>query len=78
MNSEPVFLAADTREADRVERVLEGAGVEYSVRLDAVMENEYRGPCYQGILYEVAAERAPECRRLILDKGLSAGVIYTK
>jgi len=73
MNREPVFITADMREADSVERTLDEAGMEYSMRLDAVPREG--GACYQGILYEVAADDAEKCRRLMLDKGLSRGLV---
>lgn len=75
MNPEPVFLAANTREADDVERVLDEAGVEYTLRLDAITRDDYRGPCYQGILYEVDAPRAEECRKMIREHGLARGLV---
>ena len=68
MNREPVFITADMREADSVERVLDDAGVDYSLRLDAIAREG--GACYQGILYEVAADDAEKCRRLICKSGL--------
>jgi len=68
MNREPVFITADMREADSVERVLDEAGVHYSLRLDTVPREG--GACYQGILYEVAPDDAEKCRRLIRDSGL--------
>lgn len=68
MNREPVFITADMREADSVERVLDDAGVNYTLRLDAVARDG--GACYQGILYEVAADDAEKCRALILSSGL--------
>ena len=68
MNREPIFITADMGEADSVERVLDGAGVSYSLRLDAI-ERE-GSACYQGILYEVAADDAEKCRRLIVKNGL--------
>ncbi|HEY8131857.1 MAG TPA: hypothetical protein VII12_08185 [Thermoanaerobaculia bacterium] len=74
MTREPIFLAADIREADDVENVLNEAGVDYSLRLEAAPREG--GACYQGILYEVASDRAKECRQLILDKGLSRGVMF--
>lgn len=73
MNRQPIYIAETTKEADRVESVLDEAGVDYTLRLDAVpLEG---GACFQGILYEVAAGDAPKCRKLILDQGLSRGVI---
>ncbi len=68
MNREPIFITADMREADSVERVLDGAGVRYTLRLDAIAREG--GACFQGILYEVATDEAEKCRRLIIDKGL--------
>ena len=68
MNREPIFITADMSEADSVERVLDGAGVSYSLRLDAIAREG--GACYQGILYEVATDDAEKCRRLIQRSGL--------
>jgi hypothetical protein len=76
MNREPIFITADMREADSVERVLDDAGVRYSLRLDAIPREG--GACYQGILYEVAADDAQKCRRLMLDQGLSRGIVSPK
>ena len=73
MNSKPIYIAENTREADSVERVLDEAGVSYTLRLDAVPREG--AACYQGILYEVAADEAEKCRRLMLDKGLSKGLV---
>lgn len=73
MNREAIYITADMREADRVESVLDEAGVDYTLRLDAVPREG--GACFQGILYEVAADDAAKCRKLILDQGLSRGVI---
>ena len=68
MNREAVFITADMREADSVERVLDKAGVSYTLRLDAIAREGVA--CYQGILYEVAADDAEKCRRLIIENGL--------
>jgi hypothetical protein len=68
MNREAVFITADMHEADSVERVLDEAGVSYTLRLDAIPREG--GACYQGILYEVAADDAEKCRRLISQSGL--------
>jgi len=68
MNREPIFITADMREADSVERVLDEAGVSYSLRLDTVPREG--GACYQGILYEVALDDAEKSRQLIFENGL--------
>jgi hypothetical protein len=73
MNRQPIYVAETTNEADRVESVLDEAGVDYTLRLDAVPREG--GACFQGILYEVAADDAAKCRKLMLDQGLSRGVI---
>jgi hypothetical protein len=73
MSREPIFITADMREADSVERVLDDAGVDYSMRLDLVPRDG--GACYQGVLYEVAADDADKCRRLMLEQGLSRGLV---
>ena len=71
---EPIFIAANVREADFVERVLDDEGIEYSQRLEPFMR-ETSGVCYQGVLFEVAGGQAGYCRRLLAEKGLERGVI---
>jgi len=73
MNRQPIYVAETTREADRVESVLDEAGIDYTLRLDAVPREG--GACFQGILYEVAAADAAKCRKLMLHQGLSRGVV---
>ena len=73
MNRQPIFITADLREADSVERVLDDAGVDYSARLEAVPREG--GACFQGILYEVSEDVAEKCRKLMLDSGLSKGLL---
>ena len=68
MTREPIFITANMREADSVERVLDEAGVDYAMRLDA-MPREGTA-CFQGVLYEVAADDAARCRKLIHESGL--------
>ncbi|HUJ14489.1 MAG TPA: hypothetical protein VL284_11940 [Thermoanaerobaculia bacterium] len=68
MNREDVFITADMREADSVERVLDEAGVSYTLRLDAIPREG--AACYQVIVYEVARDEAETCRRLIFESGL--------
>lgn len=73
MNRQPIYFAETTTEADRVEQVLDQAGVDYTLRLDAMPREG--GACYQGILYEVGGDEAHKCRRLLLDRGLSRGIV---
>jgi len=68
MNREAIFITADMREADSVERVLDDAGVRYSLRMDAIPRD--RGARYQAVLYEVATDDAEKCRNLLLESGL--------
>lgn len=78
MELEPVFLAANNGEADDVEEVLEAMAIEYTLRLDMIQRDDYHGPCYQGILYEVPAGRAEECRRRIRELGLVQGLVSAR
>ena len=73
MNRQPIYVAETTSEAGRVESVLDEAGIDYTLRLDAVPREG--GACFQGILYEVAADDAAKCRKLMFDQGLSRGVV---
>lgn len=71
---EPIFVAANAREADYVESVLEDEGVEFTQRLEPFMR-ESSGVCYQGTLFEVVRGEAEYCRRLLSDKGLARGIL---
>lgn len=72
---EAVFVAANTREADFVEKLLEQEGIEYDVRLEA-FTRETSSVCYQGLLFEVLPGQADYCRKLFERIGLPpAGII---
>src|SRR6266487_1807049 len=73
---EPIFIAANVREADFVENVLEDEGVEYTQRLEPFMR-ETSGVCYQGVLFEVMAGQADYCRHVLTEKGLARGIVST-
>jgi hypothetical protein len=73
---EPVFIAANVREADFVEQLLDEAGIEYEERLEAFMREELASAvCYQGTLFEVLEGQADDCRRLLTEKGLGRGIV---
>lgn len=50
---EPVFIAANVREADFVEELLDEAGIEYEEKLEAFTRDDVSSAvCYQGTLFE--------------------------
>ena len=72
--NEPVFIAANVREAELIEQLLDDEGIEYEVRPEAFT----RGPggvCFQGLMFEVLAGQAPYCRKLFADRGFKAGIV---
>lgn len=71
---EPIFVAANVREADFVESMLEDEGVEFAQRLEPFMR-ESSGACYQGTLFEVVPGEAEYCRRVLTEKGLTRGIL---
>ena len=76
MTGEAVFIAANTREAEFVERLLDEEGIEYEVRLEAFTREIAGAVCYQGLLFEVLPGQADYCRRLFARIGLPpAGII---
>jgi hypothetical protein len=73
---EPIFIAANVREAEFVEKILDEEGIEYSQRLEAFMrEGLTTNVCYQGILFEVLEGQAGYCRKILAEKGLERGVV---
>lgn len=69
---ETIFIAANNREADRVERILEDAGIAHSQQLGA---DESSGVCHLRTLFEVPKENADACRRLLTRQGLAHGIV---
>ena len=69
-----IYVAATTREADEVERVLREEGVEFTQKLDAVMR-EASGACFQGTAFEVDAADVVRCRRILSQRGLLDGLV---
>ena len=72
---EPIFIAANLREIDFVERLLDGEGIDYTLTPEAFIREGFRGPCFQGLLFEVIAGQADYCRRLLRGCGLDRGVV---
>jgi hypothetical protein len=74
---EPIFVAANLREVDFVERLLREESIEYEVRPETFERFAGLGTaCYQGLLFEVLPGQATYCRKLLEKSGLSHGVIY--
>jgi hypothetical protein len=72
---EGVFIAANVAEAELVERLLEGEGIEFELTPEAFTRGTLTGACLQGLLFEVLPGHAGYCRRLLLDAGLERGVV---
>ena len=74
---ERVYLAATVDEAERVEKLLDGAAFAYTVDVE-----RYRRPIAlflgggpnAGLGFYVSPEHAAECKRLLADNGLTAGI----
>jgi hypothetical protein len=73
-NLEPIFIAANVREAEFIERLLEEEGIDYEVRPEA-FQKEGRAACFEGLMFEVLAGQASYCRKLLEDRGLKAGML---
>jgi hypothetical protein len=76
---EPIFMAVNVREVTFLEELLEQESIEYSVRPEAFVHHRAAdGVCLEGLLFEVPAGQAEECRQLIAARGLGRGVIPAK
>jgi hypothetical protein len=49
-------------------------GVAYDVRPEAILVDTSRA-CYQGLMYEVAADQAEQCRKLLEKIGMTKGIV---
>ena len=72
---EAIFIAANVVEANVVERLLEAEGIEFELTPEAVLQQPESNVCLQGLMFEVAAEQAEYCRRLLTERGLGSGVV---
>lgn len=72
---EPIFIAANVREAEFVERLLEREGIEFELTPEAFLRSPLNNTCFQGLLFEVLGGQAEYCRRLLSDAGLARGVV---
>jgi hypothetical protein len=75
---EAVFIAASVKEADFVERLLDGENIEYEVRPEPFVRAPVSGVCAMGVLFEVLAGQAEYCRQRIRDAGLARGIVSSE
>jgi hypothetical protein len=75
---EPIFIAANVAEANVVERLLEAEGIEFEITREAFLPQTSSTACLQGLLFEVAADRANGCRRLLAERGLGRSVFASE
>jgi len=72
LNLEPVFIAANVREIEFVEQLLQSEGIQYRVRPEPFGRRlPFAGGPYHGLLFEVLASQAQYCRRLLSEAGLT-------
>jgi len=72
---EPIFIAANVPEANVVERLLDAEGIEFEITSEAFLQQPMSNVCLQGLLFEVPAGQAEQCRRLLTDRGLGSRVV---
>jgi hypothetical protein len=72
---EAVFIAANVSEALLVERLLAAEEIEYEITPEAFLQQPMSNVCLQGLLFEVLAGQAEQCRRLLTERGLGSGVV---
>jgi hypothetical protein len=73
--TEAIFIAANVAEAQVVERLLAAEGIEFEITPEAFLQQPSSNVCLQGLLFEVVAERAESCRRLLTERGFGPGVV---
>jgi hypothetical protein len=74
-NLEAVFIAANLREIEAVERLFTSEGIEYAVRPEQFVRSGGSSREFAGLLFEVLAGQAPYCRKLLVANGLQAGLV---
>ena len=72
---EAIFIAANVEEAQVAERLLAAEQIEFEITPEAFLQQPMSNVCLQGLLFEVTAEEAEYCRRLLTERGLSPGVV---
>ena len=73
--TEAIFIAANVAEAQVIERLLAAEGIEFEITPEAFLQQPSSNVCLQGLLFEVRAERAESCRRLLTERGFGGGVV---
>jgi tRNA G18 (ribose-2'-O)-methylase SpoU len=71
---EAIYIAANVAEANVVERLLAAEDIEFEITPEAFLQQTSSNVCLQGLLFEVSAERAESCRRLLIERGFGRGV----
>ena len=72
---EAIFIAANVAEANVVERLLAAEEIEFEITPEAFLQQPMSNVCLQGLLFEVSAAQAEQCRRLLTERGLGSGVV---
>ena len=72
---ERVFIARTLRQARRVETLLTGAGVDYTVQVEPYGRSLLFGTIRHGAAFYVAAAQAAHCRKRLAEAGFGRGVV---
>lgn len=72
---EKIYMAASLREARKVEEVLTGHGVTYTVEVEELGRTTLFGSLRHGAGFYVTASQAPSCRMLLTHAGLTRRLV---
>ena len=73
---ELVFIARRTREAERVEALLNDEGIDYALAFEPFLHGGIFGvTTLTGVGFYVASDQARDCRELLERRGFAVGVV---
>ena len=72
---EAIYIAANVAEAHVVEWLLAAENIEFEITPEAFLQQTTSNACLQGLLFEVPAGKAEQCRRFLIEHGLGRGVV---
>lgn len=72
---EQIFLASSLRTARRVEALLDSRGVDYVVQVEELGRTTLFGTMRHAAGFYVPAGQASHCRAMLVDAGLSHGIV---
>jgi hypothetical protein len=71
-----IYIAKNIKEAQGVEKLLTDNNIEYALSLEPFLPPTLLQSERMGAAFYVESSRSDDCRQVIRDQGLGAGIVY--